>query len=87
MAEESDRRIMTMLYAQYKDDLLRLSTPAVLNTPKGKKVATKALQEAVNKAYPERFAPTTSLSAAQNIASSGSRQDTLKAKSVASGCP
>ena len=80
MAEESDRRIMTMLYAQYKDDLLRLSTPIVLNTPKGKKVATKALQEAVNKAYPERFAPTTSLSAAQNIASSWKQAGYIEGK-------
>lgn len=80
MAEESDRRIMTLLYAQYKDDLLRLSTPIVLNTPKGKKVAPKAIQEAVNKAYPERFAPTTSLSAAQNIASSWKQAGYIEGK-------
>ncbi len=44
LSAEADRRILSLLYAVYKDDLLRASIPVVLDTPKGKKVQVENLQ-------------------------------------------
>jgi hypothetical protein len=79
-AEEKDRRIMTLLYALYKDKLLQLSVPVVLDTPKGKKVEVQKILDAINKAYPERYAPTTGISAAQNMASSWKQAGYIEGK-------
>ncbi len=80
MAEESDKRIMTLLYALYKDELLRVSLPVMLNAKPGKKVEPKAVQDAIGKAYPGRYAPTTSISAAQNILSSWKQAGYIEGK-------
>jgi len=69
-AEEWDRRIMTLLYALYKDELLYQTAPVILNTPHGKKVIVENILDAINKAWPDHYAQTTAFSAAQNIASS-----------------
>jgi hypothetical protein len=80
MAEESNKRIMTLLYALYKDELLRVSLPVILNAKPGKKVEPKEIQDAISKAYPGRYAPTTSISAAQNILSSWKQAGYIKGK-------
>ena len=80
MAEESDKRIMTLLYALYKDELLRVSIPIVLNAKPGKRVETGAVQDAISKAYPGRYAATTSISAAQNTLSSWKQAGYIEGK-------
>ncbi len=79
-AEEADKRIMTLLYALYKDELLLVSLPVILQTKPGKKVEPNAVQEAIGKAYPGRYAPTTSISAAQNILSSWKQAGYIEGK-------
>jgi len=80
IAEEADKRIMTLLYALYRDELLRLSTQVVLNTPLGKKVNLKLIIKAINETWPNRFASTTLLSTAQNIASSWKQAGYIEGK-------
>ncbi len=80
MAEEPDKRIMTLLYALYKDELLRVSLPVILNAIPGKKIEPTAVQDAIGKAYPGRYAPTTSLSAAQNTLSSWKQAGYIEGK-------
>ena len=70
MAEETDRRIMTLLYAMYKDDLLRISDSVIRKTPQGRKVFVEKILDEILTRFPEKYASTTALSAAQNIASS-----------------
>lgn len=80
MAEESDKRIITLLYAIHKDELLRVSIPIVLNAKPGKRVEPRAVQEAISKAYPGRYAATTSISAAQNTLSSWKQAGYIEGK-------
>ena len=80
MAEESDKRIMTLLYALYKDELLRVSIPTVLNTKPGKRVEPWAVKEAIGKAYPGRYVSSTSISAAQNTLSSWKQAGYIEGK-------
>ena len=70
IAEEKDRRLMTLLFAVKNDRLLQLSIPVVINTPKGKKVTVEAIMEQIEVVYPIRFTEITLHAAAKNIASS-----------------
>ena len=70
LAEEPDRRIMTLFYALHQDELLNKTTPAILGTPHGKRVKVENILDTINKVWPGHYAQTTALSAAQNIASS-----------------
>ncbi len=80
LAEEPDRRIMTLLYALYKDDLLYQTAPAILKTPHGKKVMVENILDAINKAWPGHYAQTTALSGAQNIDSSWKQAGYIEGK-------
>lgn len=80
VAEEKDRRLMTLLYATRNDSLLQLSIPVVINTPKGKKVAVEAIREQIEIAYTGRFTEITLHSAAKNIASSWKQAGYIKHK-------
>lgn len=80
IAEEKDRRLMTLLFAVKNDRLLQLSIPVVINTPKGRKVTVEAIREQIEIAYPGRFTDKTLLSAAQNIASSWKQAGYIEGK-------
>ncbi len=80
MTNDQNRRLMTLLYACYKDDLLKLSTPIIDNTPIGKKVMVGTIQEAIEKKFPGRYSAATSISAAQNIASSWKQAGYIEGK-------
>ncbi len=80
LSAEADRRILSLLYAVYKDDLLRASIPVVLDTPKGKKVQVENLQNKLYDQFPGRYTPKTMLSAAQNIASSWKKAGYIEGK-------
>ena len=80
MAEETDRRIMVLLYAVFKDDLLRVSIPVIQNTKAGKKVMIDKILELIHGQFPGKYAPTTALSAAQNIASSWKQAGYIEGK-------
>lgn len=80
IANESDRRIMTLIYALHKDQFLLKTATVILTVPYGKKVAVEAIKEKLIVSYPEVYAPTTLHSAAQNIASSWKQAGYIKGK-------
>lgn len=80
IANESDRRIMTLIYALHKDQFLLKTATVILTVPYGKKVAVEAIKEKLIASYPEMYAPTTLHSAAQNIASSWKQAGYIKGK-------
>ncbi|MBP3192964.1 hypothetical protein [Natronogracilivirga saccharolytica] len=80
MSNEADQRVLSLLYAVYKDDLLRASIPVVLNTPKGKKIQVEKLQDKLYDQFPDRYTPKTMLSAAQNVASSWKKAAYIEGK-------
>jgi len=80
IAEDKDRRLMSLLYAVKNDSLLQLSIPVVMNTPKGRKVTVEAIRQQIEIAFPGRFTINTLLSAAQNIASSWKQAGYIEGK-------
>ncbi len=80
LTNDGNRRLMTLLYACYKDELLKLSMPVIANTPIGKKVLVGKFQEAIERVFPGRYSAATSISAAQNIASSWKQAGYIEGK-------
>jgi len=80
LTDDQNRRLMTLLYACYKDDLLKLSIPVIDRTPIGRKVMVGAIQEAIEKKFPGKYSAATSISAAQNIASSWKQAGYIEGK-------
>jgi len=80
MSVEADRRMLSLLYAVYKDDLLRVTIPVVLETTKGKKVPVEKLQDKLYDQFPDRYTAKTMLSAAQNVASSWKKAGYIEGK-------
>ena len=80
VASPTERPLLTLLYAMSRDTLLKESVLVVNQTPTGLKVSTDELASHIAKLYPERYAGTTLLSAAQNLASSWKQAGVLEGK-------
>lgn len=79
-AEEADRRLMSLLYAINKDDLLRQSIPVIQETPIGRKVKIDMLLKNLLDQHDGQYSPKTLLSTAQNMASSWKKAGYIEGK-------
>lgn len=79
-SEEADRRLLSLLHAIYRDDLLRQSIPVIQETPVGRKVKVDVLLQNLLDQYDGQYSPKTMLSTAQNIASSWKKAGYIEGK-------
>jgi hypothetical protein len=79
-APEADHAKITLLYAIRNDYLLAQSIDVVHTTPLGEKVAIDRFVNNLENQQPNRFTPKTSLSIAQNIASSWKQAGFIEGK-------
>jgi hypothetical protein len=70
ISEESDKPILTLLYAVGQDYLLAESCPVVASAKLGEKVTIENLEDNIESRHPNNFSEKTRRSLAQNIASS-----------------
>jgi len=70
IVEDSDKPIITFLYAIGNDYLLAESIPVVVSTKPGDKVTVEKMEENIESYYPQRYSENTRKSMAQNLASS-----------------
>jgi len=79
-AEEKDKRLLTLLYALKKDDLVRYSLKIVLDTPVGERLNLDSLKKALEEQYPAKYSQITLHSAAKNLASSWKQAGFIEGK-------
>ena len=70
LVDNEDKVMLALLFAIGNDYLLEQSISIVSNTKIGDKVSIEILEDNLERLYPEKYAPTTRKSTAQNLASS-----------------
>jgi hypothetical protein len=70
ISDETDKRLLTLLYAIGEDYLLEESISVLSNTKLGEKVTVEKLEENIEAYHPDRYSENTRKSLAQNMASS-----------------
>lgn len=80
LADESDKPVISLLFAINSDTLLSESVDLVVGSPLREKVPIEKFDANIEKYHPGRYSPNTRRSAAQNIASSWKQAGYIEGK-------
>ena len=69
-ADDKEKRLLTLLYALFKDELLSISTPLIFETKPGIRIPVQKFQTLLEEKYPNKYSTITFYSTAKNIVSS-----------------
>lgn len=75
-----ERRLITVLYALLRDDLLSQSVQVIQTTPLGSKLSIESIEDNIDSNHPNRYSPKTRKSLAQNLASSWKQAGFIEGK-------
>lgn len=79
-ANDSEKRLLTIIYALFNDELLSASIPLILETKLGTRIPTHSIQKILQGIYPDKYTQITLSSSARNIASSWKQAGFIQGK-------